>query len=286
MKNQKKPVLFIRLNFKKQRQLLRNIDRQQFNNKSEKKQVKSYDKYLSHKSESGESSLNCSEVDNIEKLSITAEQKDIQEFIDEENGFSESESSNKEISLISKQQNNFHMNKKFISPMEKTHKKDVHKATPYSYSLKTELINWEKEVDKLTNKERKSKDKRKNYKNFIPKSREEFEQETVGPDKLSNQDPFFNQRYTKSYTEFIEKEKVEKFIGVEQTKIISKPLVAIIKRKYRSKSQERKKKRVKKTKKYQNNKIKRNRKGSMNIILMNTDGDLRKHVYKNKALNF
>jgi len=112
------------------------------------------------------------------------------------------------------------------------------------------------------------------YKNFMPRTKEEFEKEEFGPDKLPAKDKLFNKRSTKEYEEIIEKEKVEKILGIEETKKISKPLVSKL-RKYKSKSQERKRK--KKSKKCRSPEKKKDRKNSVNITLLKSDEDLRRN---------
>jgi hypothetical protein len=117
----------------------------------------------------------------------------------------------------------------------------------------------------------------------MPQSKDDMEKEESGPDKLPQDDVLYKTRSTKEYSEKIEKEKVAKVIGMEQAEKISRPLIAKLQKKFRSKSQERKRK----AKKCKRPNKKRDRKNSVNITIQKEENnDLRRNRYKNKASNF
>jgi len=126
-----------------------------------------------------------------------------------------------------------------------------------------------------------SKNKRNKYKNFLPRSKEEYETEEVGPDKIDPNDFLHKKRHTHEYEDIIEKEKVSKIIGKNRMEAISKPLTLKLAKKsseFRSKSHEKKKKRSKK------NRRKKKRRNSINKELCKESGkDLRRNHYKEKG---
>jgi hypothetical protein len=188
------------------------------------------------------------------------------------------------------------VNKKVEGPLDKIPQSSQYfkaeVSASYNYNPKlndfTSDFDIDKEVEDLKNKVQKNlpskpskrlgKNRRGNYKNFIPQSKDEIEMQESGPDKIPSQDLYHKKRSTKEYEQTIEKEKVAKILGPEQVEKISKPLTSKLK-KHRSKSQERRKK---KSKKVKSPNKKRERRISVNIAIQEDD-DLRKSVYKNRA---